>query len=64
MSTLQPSIQTQRIACEICLGEVPQSVAFVPEAADYVAHFWGLQCYEQLKNLPELRPVVVYALGQ
>ncbi|CAN7770111.1 DUF3330 domain-containing protein [Variovorax sp. LjRoot84] len=55
MSTLQPSFQTERIACEMCLGEVPQSAVLVPEAADYVAHFCGLTCYELLKNLPELR---------
>ena len=33
------------IACEICRKEVPLSEAKVPEAADYVAHFCGLECY-------------------
>ncbi len=36
-----------KIACDICRKEVPLSEAKVPEAADYVAHFCGLECYEQ-----------------
>lgn len=35
------------IACEICRKEVPLSEAKVPEAADYVAHFCGLECYSE-----------------
>mgnify|MGYP003424252163 FL=1 len=39
-----------RIACEICLKEVPVNDAANPEADDYVAHFCGLECYEIWKN--------------
>ncbi|WP_436306911.1 DUF3330 domain-containing protein [Variovorax sp. LjRoot290] len=60
MSTLQPSVPTERLVCEICLGEVPQSAVLVPEVADYVAHFCGLPCYELLKKLPELRQIAAY----
>lgn len=35
------------IACEVCLKEVPASDAESAETADYVAHFCGLECYEQ-----------------
>lgn len=35
------------IACEICLKEVPKTDAESSETADYVAHFCGLECYEQ-----------------
>jgi len=41
------------IACEVCLREVPRSEAVVPEAADYVAYFCGVQCFEKWKSLPE-----------
>lgn len=41
------------VACDVCLREVPLSEAVVPEAADYVAHFCGLQCFEKWKSLPE-----------
>lgn len=43
----------ERVACEVCLREVPRSEAVVPEAADYVAYFCGLQCFEKWKSLPE-----------
>ena len=35
------------IQCEVCLKEVPASDAESSETADYVAHFCGLECYEQ-----------------
>lgn len=35
------------IKCEVCLKEVPASDAESSETADYVAHFCGLECYEQ-----------------
>jgi len=35
------------IQCEVCLKEVPASDAESSETADYVAHFCGLECYQQ-----------------
>ena len=35
------------IQCEVCLKEVPASEAESSEGADYVAHFCGLECYQQ-----------------
>lgn len=43
----------ERVACEVCLREVPRSEAVVPEAADYVAYFCGLECFEKWKTLPQ-----------
>ena len=40
----------EMVACEICLKEVPLSEAVIPEAEDYVAHFCGLECYNQWKT--------------
>lgn len=40
-----PEIET--VPCDICRKEVPLSEAQVPEAADYVAHFCGLECYAE-----------------
>jgi hypothetical protein len=50
MTTPAPPVETERVACDICLKEVPLSEAIVPEAVDYVAHFCGLTCYDQWKN--------------
>ena len=41
------------VACDVCLREVPRSQAVVPEAADYVAYFCGLQCFQKWKSLPQ-----------
>ncbi len=46
-------IELKRIACEVCLKEVPKSEAEVSEASEYVAYFCGLECYELWKNQPE-----------
>jgi hypothetical protein len=43
----------QSVECEVCLREVPRSEAVVPEAADYVAYFCGLECFAQWKALRE-----------
>lgn len=50
MNAPDKPIQMQRVACEICLKEIPLTEATVPEATDYVVHFCGLECYEKWKN--------------
>ena len=45
------------VACEVCLREVPRSEAVVPEAADYVAYFCGLRCFEQWKKPSQGEPL-------
>jgi len=42
--------QDKKIACKICLKEIPLSEAKSVEAVDYVAHFCGLDCYDQWKK--------------
>ncbi|MGA7951100.1 MAG: DUF3330 domain-containing protein [Thiobacillaceae bacterium] len=34
------------LTCEMCLTELPESDAIREEAADYIAHFCGLDCLE------------------
>jgi hypothetical protein len=43
-------INAERIACEICMKEVPRNEAISPETDDYVAYFCGLDCYDEWKN--------------
>jgi hypothetical protein len=50
MTTNDKPVDMERVACEICLKEVPISEAVVPEATDYVAHFCGLDCYQKWKD--------------
>ena len=43
-------IENKLIACDICLKEIPASEAKSEEASDYVAHFCGLECYDQWRH--------------
>ena len=47
----KPVEEEPRVACEICLKEVPRSEAAIAEARDYGAYFCGLECYEKWKSL-------------
>lgn len=50
MTTNDKPQDTERIACQICLKEVPLSEAIIPEANDYFVHFCGVECYEKWKS--------------
>ena len=50
MATTDKPTPSERIACEICLKEVPASEATIAEATDYFVHFCGLECYEKWKS--------------
>ena len=64
MTTRDRLVEVERVACEICLKEVPTSEATVPEATDYVVHFCGLECYEKWKNQCVLRTIVTVVSGR
>lgn len=36
--------EPELIQCEVCLREIPGSVAVTVEGADYVHHYCGLDC--------------------
>jgi hypothetical protein len=38
------------VSCEICLTQVPASEAQSAEAADYVANFCGVECYQKWRE--------------
>ncbi len=50
MATSDKPDDVERVACQMCLKEVPLSEATVPEARDYFVHFCGLDCYEKWKR--------------
>lgn len=43
----EKSVETDKVACEVCLKEIPRSEAKTEEAMDYVVHFCGLDCYQK-----------------
>ena len=44
-----------RVACAMCLQEVPISEAVVPEATDHLIYLCGLDCYQRWRELGEQR---------
>ena len=48
-------VKPERVACDVCLKEVPKSEAMSPDATGYMVHFCGLDCYEKWKNTKEKR---------
>lgn len=46
-------VVTPPISCAVCEHEVPLSEAVVPEAADYMVQFCGLDCYARWRRMAE-----------
>ena len=51
MSAVVTPVDTENVACEVCLREIPQSEAGIVEANDYVMYFCGLDCYRQWRGM-------------
>jgi hypothetical protein len=43
------------VACQVCLTEIPLSVAKSQEAEEYTLHFCGIECYDKWKAAQEDR---------
>lgn len=43
------------VVCEVCLKEIPKSVAKSEEALDYVHYFCGDACYQDWLAAPDMR---------
>ena len=50
MSEKYPESEQKKVACEVCLKEIPASSAKSEEVQDYVAHFCGIDCFARWKN--------------
>jgi hypothetical protein len=50
MSEKFEPIEPEIVACEVCLKEIPESVAKSMEGEDYIHHFCGLECFEKWKD--------------
>lgn len=49
--------QVEKLSCETCKKEIPQSVAITVEGSDYVHHFCCPNCRDHyLEKHPELKP--------
>jgi hypothetical protein len=43
--------EPERVACEICMKEIPVDEANSVEGSDYVFHFCGLECFEKWQHM-------------
>lgn len=48
---------TSPVACEICLKEIPRSVAQSQEGSDYVYYFCGADCYQRWRAEPPMQNI-------
>lgn len=53
MTDVKKPLEDEKVACEICIKEVPITEAKSEEASDYVYHFCGLECYAKWKEQDE-----------
>jgi hypothetical protein len=47
--------EIEKVACDVCLKEIPRSEAEIEEASDYVLYFCGLDCYEKWRERNETK---------
>jgi hypothetical protein len=57
MTTTDVSKDAGTVACEVCLKEIPRSVARSAEGADYVYYFCGADCYARWQAEPGMRRI-------
>jgi len=42
--------EPQLVKCNICLAEIPESVAMSSEADEYTQYFCGIECYNRWRD--------------
>lgn len=63
MATTDASKDAGAVACEVCLKEIPRSVAQSAEGVDYVYYFCGADCYARWQAEPGMRSIGLAVSG-
>lgn len=50
MTEERKPLDPEKVACEVCLKEIPVSEAKSEEASDYVIYYCSLDCYAKWKE--------------
>jgi hypothetical protein len=50
--------EPKNVSCDVCLTEIPESVAMSSEGDEYTQHFCGIECYDKWRDSEEPSPVV------
>ena len=56
MTNKHAPVEPENVACNICLTEIPESVAVSSEADEYAQHFCGIECYDIWRDKKEIAP--------
>lgn len=43
-------VEPNTVACDVCLKDIPETVAKTMEGEDYIHHFCGLDCYKKWQD--------------
>jgi len=43
-------VEPQFVKCNVCLAEIPESVAMSSEADEYTQYFCGIECYARWRD--------------
>ena len=50
--------EPKNVKCDVCLTEIPESVAMSSEGDEYTQHYCGIECYDKWRESEESSPVV------
>ena len=50
MTNKTPPDKEENVACNVCLTEIPESVAVSSEADEYTQYFCGIECYDKWRD--------------
>ena len=59
MAKIESPETEDRVACEVCLREVPRSAGRAQECADYVRYFCGDDCYPQWLEAAQMPEIAI-----
>ena len=45
--------EPENVSCDVCLTEIPESVAMSSEGDEYTQHFCGIACYDKWREKDE-----------
>lgn len=63
MATTEAYEEPTAVACEVCLKEIPKSVAQSHEGPDYVYYFCGADCYQRWQAAPGMQEIGLTVSG-
>ena len=48
--------EPENVSCDVCLTEIPDSVAMSGEGDEYTQHYCGIECYDKWREKEKQSP--------